>query len=101
MFIICALVGILKSTPAANVIDEDHFEIRVAGLHIIDELPERIASFDLEAAFAGVSIGSDDLDPTGLRIPPDRIGLVFRRVFLMICRHTDVFGSSNRTFRRL
>jgi hypothetical protein len=31
----------------------------------------------------------------------DRVGLVFRRILLMIRRHADVFGSPKRTFRLL
>jgi len=99
ILVIGALVGILKTPPAADVIDENQGEIGVPGLHVLDELSERVASLNLEAAFPRIGIGSDDLYSAGFSILLDRVGLVFGRIFLMVRGHADVFGSPKRTFR--
>ena len=99
IFVIGALVGVLKAPPTADVIDEHQGEIGAPGLHVFDELPERVAPLYLEATFPGVGIGPDDLYSAGLSILLDRFGLVFGRVFLMVRRHADVFGSPKRAVR--
>lgn len=44
----------------------------------------RIATIDAEPAFSFVSVSSDDLDSARFGILLDRIGLVFRRILLMV-----------------
>ena len=53
---------------------------------------ESITSVDLEAARTLVGISADDGEAYMLRILPNSIGLIFRRIFLMLGRHADVFG---------
>src|SRR5690606_38420685 len=82
ILVVRGLVGVLEAAPAADVIDQHQGEIGRAGLNILDQLPERIAALDLEPALASIGIGAHDLDPARLGIVPDRVGLVFSRIFL-------------------
>ncbi|TWI92470.1 hypothetical protein JM93_00012 [Roseibium hamelinense] len=44
VFIVCALIGILKPTPAADVIDEDRLEVCLVGLDLGHQVLQRFAA---------------------------------------------------------
>ena len=92
VFVIGGFICILKPAPPADVIDKDQLEIRGAVLHILDQLLQRLATLDPEPTLARIGIGADQFKAAFLRIFADRVRLVFGRVFLMVCRHADIFS---------
>jgi hypothetical protein len=55
-----ALVNILKASPPAHVEDKQMSEVSAPRLHVFDQFGKATSVFDLEAAFALVTIGTDD-----------------------------------------
>jgi len=51
VLVIGALVGVLEAPPAADVIDQDGFEVGSARLDIVDQLLERVPALDLSPLF--------------------------------------------------
>mgnify|MGYP000290637799 CR=1 FL=1 len=56
------------------------------------ELLQRFAPLDPQTTLSSISIGTDQFKATVLRVLADRVRLVFRRVFLMVRGHADIFG---------
>src|ERR1019366_8321788 len=56
-----ALIGILEPPPAADVVDQDRREVGVPGPHDIEDLFERVAALDAQAALPGIRECADDL----------------------------------------
>jgi hypothetical protein len=67
-------------------------------LHIIDQSLQRITTVDPQPALAGISIGADDLEAATRSVLPDRVGLVFGGVLLVVGRHAHVFGRAAWAF---
>ncbi len=92
VFVVGALVGVLEPAPAADVVDQDDLEVGVACLDVVDQLLQRAPPIDAQAALAVVGIGADDLDAAPGRVLADHVGLVLRRILLVLGRHPHVFG---------
>ena len=92
VLVVGALVGILESAPAADVVDEDGREIGFPALHVLDQPLQGVAAIESQAALALVRIGADDLEAAPLGVLADGVGLVLGGVFLMLRRHADVLG---------
>ena len=60
VMIVGALVGVLKSAPSTHVVDEDAREVRMAKKYIADELFQRWAAIEVQAAAALIGIGTDN-----------------------------------------
>src|SRR5580704_14399751 len=84
VFVVGALVRILKPAPAADVINEDDREIRAPRQDVIDQLLERVAPLDTEAALALVRISADDRHAPRGRVGVNRVGLISRRILLVV-----------------
>src|ERR1035441_9667863 len=56
VLVIGALVGILESSPTADIVDKNCTEIRLAILHIANQLFQRISTVNSKAAFAGIRV---------------------------------------------
>ena len=54
VFVVGALVGVLKASPAANVVHQDDFEIGEATFDVLDQLLQGLTSVDAQAALAVV-----------------------------------------------
>src|SRR5690606_38208648 len=54
--VVGAFVGIKKPSPAADVVDEDVFEGRLAVLHILYELLERLPAAKRQPALAAIFV---------------------------------------------
>jgi hypothetical protein len=52
VLVIGALIGVLESPPAADVVDQDDLKIGFARLDITDQLLQRDASIDAQPALA-------------------------------------------------
>ena len=98
VLVIGALVSVLKPTPAAHVIDQDDLEVRVARFDVLDQLLQRLATINAQPALAFVGVGPDDLDVAPGGVLTDLVGLVLRRVLLMLGRHPHVLRSSECRF---
>ena len=90
IFVVRALVGILKPAPPADVIDQDRLEASIAVLHIRDHPPQRLAPSDSESAFTFVCVCADDLVPALHGVLTNHVLLVRGRVLLMLGRHPHV-----------
>ena len=91
-FVRCRLIGILKASPPADVINDQHAEIGPTRLNIFEQSLQRLSSANIEPAFPLVSVCPDYLIAALLGIPLDGSGLVVGRVLLMLGRHADIFG---------
>lgn len=60
-FVMSALIGVLESSPATYVVNDDCFEIAFSGLHVSDQLPQRIAPVQAQSASAFIRIGVNNL----------------------------------------
>ena len=92
------LVGILETTPAAHVVDQDQFEVGVFGKHIRDQVLQPLAAADVEPALSLICISPDDLDIVVLGVIADPVRLVLRRVLLMLGRHAHILGGTSASF---
>ncbi len=50
--VVRALVGVLKTSPSADVVYEDNVEVGVSGIDIGDECPKSRPAFNRQSAFA-------------------------------------------------
>ena len=80
----CALIRVLKSPPAADVINEDKFKIGAAVLHIVDKSAERVAPIDAEAALTRITISPYNREIVFGGEQFDSVGLIFRRIDLVV-----------------
>jgi integrase len=71
----------LKPPPASDVQHQYHLKVSRAGLHVRNQLFECVPAVDLQAAFAFIRIAPDNLHAALGGIIPDRIRLIFGRVF--------------------
>jgi hypothetical protein len=55
-----AFVGILESSPAANVIDQDDVVVGLTAFHVLQQLLERLAMFDRNSATRPIDIAAHD-----------------------------------------
>lgn len=100
IFVIGALVGILKPAPSADVVDQNGRKIRPLAFNVCDQLLQRIAAIQTKAAFAGVGVSADDLNTPATGVFANRVTLVLGRVFLVLSRHAHIFGGAHRADRR-
>ena len=52
VLMVCALIGVLKSAPATDVVDEDRFEIGLAGFNLGHQLLQRLAAVEPQSRSA-------------------------------------------------
>jgi NADPH:quinone reductase-like Zn-dependent oxidoreductase len=90
VLVVGALVRVLESAPAADVVDQDGGEVGIAALDVIDQRLERIATVQAEPALALIGVGANDREAASIGIPADGIGLVLGRVLLMLGRHSHI-----------
>ena len=90
VLVVSTLIGILKTPPATDVVDQDDLEIGLARLDIVDQPLEGLPAIDAQTALALVGIGLDDLDATPGGVFLDLVGLVLRGVLLVLGRHPHI-----------
>jgi len=93
VFIVAAFVGVLKTTPAADIVGEDRLELSLAGFNLGDHPTEALAAFHAEPAFALIGKYPDDLHSPFGRVFLDAIQLILGRVLLMLRGHAHVGGN--------
>src|SRR6202030_3855398 len=96
VLVIGTLIGILKSTPSAYIVDQDGREIDFVALNIINQLLQRIAPTEAQSTLSLVGVGSNNFQAPSGCVLPDRVGLILGRVFLVIGRHADVLDRTPR-----
>lgn len=101
-FVVRRLVGILETTPAADVVNENDREIGLSALHVIEQPLEGVAAIETQSALPLVGVGADDFHVAPCRILADGVPLVFRRILLMLGRHPHVLRGPDgvRMWRR-
>lgn len=77
ILIVGAFVGILKSTPSADIVDEDCVEVRLPAFNVRNKALESITAINAKSAFTLISVGFYDVDCFGGCILADRVGLNF------------------------
>ena len=90
VFVVSALVGVLKSPPATDVIHKDRLEVGVARLNIIEQSLQRVTAFEAKSALSLVGVSAHDLIAARLGVRANQVGLILCRVLLVLRRHTDV-----------
>ena len=71
VFVIGAFVGVLESSPSADIVQENKLEIDLPVLNIPNQLSQRFAVLDIQPAPAFVNIFFDDLQSTAFGILPN------------------------------
>jgi len=71
MFVVGALIGVLESSPAADVVDENCLEFDATLLHIVEQPLERFASLDAQATLAFVGVRANDFISPGAGVLSD------------------------------
>jgi hypothetical protein len=80
--IVRGLVGVLKSSPAADIVDKD-CAIGWGSNYISQKLLKTRSTAKNKAALRSVGICADDLETSDLRILLDRGELVLKRILLV------------------
>ena len=88
-----ALVGVLKPSPPAHVINKDGSEISLAPPDVVQQLPEPVPVVQMQAALGVIGIGAHNLQIVLGGVAADDRDLVLGRVLLVFRRHADI-GSS-------
>jgi hypothetical protein len=91
VFIIGAFIGILKSPPPADVMQEDGGEIDLPAFDVPNHLLQSFAVPDAHTTLADVRILFDDLHSMAFGILPDDVHLVAGQV-LVRCGRSHVSG---------
>ena len=94
VFVIGALIGILEASPATDIIYKDGGEVDFSVLNILNHLCQRIAPFNVQAAFALVRIYFDDFQTPAFGVFKNNIHLVTRGILLMLRGHPHIRGSA-------
>jgi hypothetical protein len=84
VFVVGALVRVLEPAPAAHVVDQNRFEPRGTAFDINQQLLQRIASVDAQAALAVVGVGPDDVEAVADGVLQYGVGLVLCRIALVL-----------------
>ena len=96
-----AFIGILEPAPAADVVDQDGLEIRLAGANLGHQVLQRLASVEAQSRPAGILEDAQDLQTPGSGVAAKDVELVFGGILLMIGRHPDIGDGRQFRFRRL
>ena len=99
LFEVRGLVRVLKSSPSADVVDQDGLELGMPVRHIGDELLHAGAPDDLEAALSGVDVGLNNFHAVRIGIALDRDELVLGRILLVLGGHAHVGRHGRETTR--
>ena len=94
--VVGAFVGVLESTPATHVVDEDGREVGTAGPHVVDQLLQRVAAVEAQTALPVIGVGTHDLDASLLGVALNDLRLILSRVLLVLSGHPDVLRGSDR-----
>ena len=76
ILVVGTFIGILKSPPPTDVVDEDCFEICPLVLYVVNEFLQRSSARYIQAAFSLVGIGGYDLEVSPLSVFANRVILV-------------------------
>lgn len=95
VFVIGCFVRVLKPSPAADVVHQDHLEVGGAIFDIPEQFLEGQTAADPQAAFAIVGVGVNYFNAVNTGVLADFVRLVFGGVLLVLRGHSDVFGSAN------
>ena len=99
MLVIGPFISILKPTPAADVIDQNGLEIRLAGSDLCHQVLQRLATVQPQPGPTGVLEDAQDLQAPGSGVIPNDVELVLGGVLLVIGRHPDIGDGRHIRFR--
>jgi hypothetical protein len=89
------LVGVLKSSPSADIIDKDCSK-EWGSYDISEKLLKTPSTPKNKAAFSRIGICADDLETSCFGVLVDCGGLVFQRILLVFGGHAKVLSSGNK-----
>src|ERR1044071_576929 len=95
--VVGALIGLLKPSPPAHVVDQDRREFRGPALDHAEQLLQRIPPLYADTALPGIHERTYDLDAPRVGIPLNHVVLILDRILLMLGGHSDVLGCRYRT----
>jgi hypothetical protein len=96
VLIVSARVGILETTPPADVIHENAGKRRQTAFDVLDHLRQRIATLDIQAAFSLIGVFLHNVEAAAFGVSSDHVHLVRGGVLLVLGRHADVDRSRVR-----
>lgn len=88
--IVRGLVGVLKSSPPADIQDQDGVERMVDGQRIAEKLLERVPAFQGQTALSGIDVGRDNVVAVRLRILGDGVLLILGGIALVVRGHAQI-----------
>ena len=101
MLVIRPFISILKPAPAADIIDQNGLEIRLAGSDLGHQVLQRLAAVQPQPGPTRVLEHTQDLQAPGGGVIPNDVELVLGGVLLMIGRHPHIGDGRHIRFRRL
>src|ERR1700674_20583 len=94
-FIVGSLINILKTSPAAHVVDKNRFVLSVATYHISQKSSEVLSMFDLDPTLSRVYVSRCHDIAVTFRVCLNGSFLVGDGILLLICGHAHVLRSGN------
>jgi hypothetical protein len=101
MLVVGPFIGILKTAPTADVIDQNGLEIRLACSDLGHQVLQRFAAVQPQPGPTGVLEHPQDLQTPGGGVMSNDVQLVLGRVLLVIGRHPHIGDSRHIRFRWL
>jgi hypothetical protein len=89
-FVVRALVGVLKASPSAHVVNQDVTVIGSPRLHVLEQLNQSGSVLQTKPALSGVTVRLDDRYLVQLRVGRDHGRLVLEGIALVVGGHPHV-----------
>src|SRR5260370_42407565 len=90
VFVIGTFISILKSSPAADVVDQDRLKAGRAGLHFQHQRFQSVTTVHSQTTTAGNFKYTPDWEAALLSITTNQGELIFSGEFLEICGQPDI-----------
>jgi hypothetical protein len=96
VLVIGALIRILESAPAADVVDEDDPEVGTPAFDILNDLLKRVPPINPKPALPRVGIGPHNGHATAVSVFGDDLVLIVGGVLLVLGGHANVLRGGDR-----
>ncbi len=95
LFVDRRFIGVGETPPSTHVVDKHCHEIDLLALYVFKQSSEPRPALDVQPTFSIVLVRAHDFHAVRSRELSDVLGLIFRRVTLMLCRHARVLRDGN------
>ena len=90
VFVIGALIHILKASPPADVVDKQSGEIYPLAFHVRHQLIEALAASNVQTTSSVIRVFLNNFHIVRGSVLTDHLQLIFRRILLVLSRHAHV-----------